>query len=58
MERSFLTMDPEDRDGWTQQVVIKEFTNIDKLEVAEIMLQAARAQTTEIIYARWLDDVE
>ena len=70
------TIDHEDRDGWTQQVVdrnkkcfgaksghlghlfesqmeserqIKELVNIEKLEVAEIMLQ--------IIYAGWLDDV-
>ena len=79
-----LTIDPEDRDGWTQQVVdrnkkccgaksghlghlfesqmvcerqIKEHANIEKLEVAEIMLQEATAQTTEIIYAERLDDV-
>ena len=79
-----LTIDPEDRDGWTQQIVdrnkkccgaksghlghlielqmkrerqIKELVNIEKLEVAEIMLQEAIAQTTEIIYAGWLDDV-
>ena len=78
-----LTIDPEDRDGWTQQVVdrnkkccgakrghlghlfesqmvserqIKELANIEKLEVAEIMLLEARAQATEIVYARWLDD--
>ena len=78
-----LTIDPEDRDGWTQQVVdrnkkccgtksghlghliesqmvserqIKELANIEKLEVAEIM-QEAIAQTTETIYAGWLDDV-
>ena len=65
-----LTTDPEDCDGWTQQVVdrnkkccgaksehlghlfesqkvsmrrIKEFANIEKLEVAEITLQEARA---------------
>ena len=76
--------DPEDRDGWTQQVVdrnkkccgaksghlghlfesqkvsvrrIKEFANIEKLEVAEIMLQETTARTTEIVHARWLDDV-
>ena len=36
---------------------IKEFANIEKLEVAEIMLQEAIAQTTEIIHAGWLDDV-
>ena len=79
-----LTIDPEDRDGWTQQVVnrnekccgaksgplghlfesqmeserqIKELANIEKLEVAEIMLQEATAQTTETIFAGWLDDV-
>ena len=78
------TIDPEDRDGWTQQVVdrnkkccgaksghlghlielqmrrerqIKELVNIEKLEVAEIMLQEAIAQTTKTIYAGWLDDV-
>ena len=74
-----LTIDPEDRDGWTQQVVdknkkccgaksgdlghlfhmrrINEFVNIEKLEVAEITLQEAIAQTTETIFAGWLDDV-
>ena len=79
-----LTTDPEDCDGWTQQVVdrnkkccgaksghlghlfesqkvsmrrIKEFANIEKLEVAEIMLQETIARTTEIVYAGWLDDV-
>ena len=36
---------------------IKEFANIEKLEVAETMLQEAIAQTTETIYAGWLDDV-
>ena len=36
---------------------IKELVNIEKLEVAEITLQEARAQATEIVYARWLDDV-
>ena len=78
-----LTIDPEDRDGWTQQVVdrnkkccgakrghlghlfesqtvserqIKELANIEKLEVAEIMLREARAQATEIVHAGWLDD--
>ena len=35
----------------------KELANIEKLEVAGITLQEARAQTTEIVYARWLDDV-
>ena len=77
------TIDPEDRDGWTQQVVdrnkkccgtksghlghliesqmvserqIKELANIEKLEVAEIMWQEARAQAIEIVYAGWLDD--
>ena len=78
-----LTTDPEDCDGWTQQIVdrnkkccgaksghlghlfgsqkvserrIKELANIEKLEVAEITLQEARAQASEIVYARWLDD--
>ena len=36
---------------------IKELANIEKLEVAEIMLQEVIAQTTETIYAGWLDDV-
>ena len=81
---TFLTTDPEDCDGWTQQVVdwnkkcrgaksghlghlfesqkvserrIKELANIEKLEVAEITLQEARAQASEIVCARWLDDV-
>ena len=31
--------------------------NIEKLEVAEIMLQETIAGTTEIVYAGWLDDV-
>ena len=35
---------------------IKELANIEKLEVAEITLQEARARATEIVYARWLDD--
>ena len=35
---------------------IKELANIEKLEVAKIMLQEARAQATEIVYAGWLDD--
>ena len=35
---------------------IKELANIEKLEVAEIMLQEARAQAIEIVYAGWLDD--
>ena len=35
----------------------KELANIEKLEVAEFTLQEARAQATEIVYARWLDDV-
>ena len=73
-----LTIDPEDRDGWTQQVVdrnkkccgaksghlghliepqmvnerqIKGLANIEKLEMAEIMLQETIAQTTETINA-------
>ena len=80
----FLTIDPDDRDGLTQQVVdknkkcfgvqsgnlghlielqmrrekqIKELVKIEKLEVAEIMMRKAIAQTTEIIYAGRLDDV-
>ena len=79
-----LTIDPEDRDGLTQQVVdrnkkccgaksghlghlielqmrrerqIKELVNIEKLEVAEVMLQETIARATETIYAGWLDDV-
>ena len=36
---------------------VKELANIEKLEVAEITLQEARAQASEIVYARWLDDV-
>ena len=36
---------------------IKEFSNIEKLEVMEIMLQETIARTTEIIYAGWLNDV-
>ena len=79
-----LTTDPEDCDGWTQQVVdrdkkccgaksdglghlfesqmvserqTKELADIEKLEVAEIMLQEAIAQATEIVYGGWLDDV-
>ena len=79
-----LTIDPEDRDGWTQQVVdrdkkccgaksghlghlielqmrserqIKVLANIERLEVAEVVLQEAIAQTPEIIHAGWLDDV-
>ena len=36
---------------------IKELAKIEKLEVAEITLQEARAQATEIVYAGWLDDV-
>ena len=35
---------------------IKELANIEKLEVAEITLQEAIAQATEIVYAGWLDD--
>ena len=35
----------------------KELANIGKLEVAEITLQEARAQASEIVYAWWLDDV-
>ena len=36
---------------------IKELANIEKLEVAEITLQEARAQASEIVCARWLDNV-
>ena len=36
---------------------IKELASIEKLEVAETTLQEARAQASEIVYARWLDDV-
>ena len=35
---------------------IKKFANIEKLEVAEIILQEAIAQATAIVYAGWLDD--
>ena len=35
---------------------IKELANIEKLEVAEITLQEARAQRSEIVNARWLDN--
>ena len=76
--------DPEDCDGWTQQVLdrnkkccgaksghlgflfesqkvserrMKECANIEKLEVAEIMLQETIARTTKIVHAGWLDDV-
>ena len=79
-----LAAGPEDRDGWTQQVVDrsrkrsgdksghlghlfesqkvsedrnKELANIEKLEVAEITLQEARVQGSEIVYVGWLDDV-
>ena len=75
-----LAADPEERDGWTQQVVdwtkkrpgaksghlyesqkvsetrIKELANVEKLEVAKITLQEARAQGSEIDYVGWLDD--
>ena len=78
-----LAADPEDRDGWTQQVVdwnkecpgaksghlrylfesqkvsesrIKELANTEKVEVAEITLQEARTQRSEIVYVKWLDD--
>ena len=36
---------------------IKEFANIDKLEVAEVVLQEAKAQSTGHTHAGWLDDV-
>ena len=35
---------------------IKELANIEKLEVAEITMQQARTQRSEIVYVRWLDD--
>ena len=35
---------------------IKELANIEKLEVAEILLQEFAVRTTEIVYAGWLDD--
>ena len=35
---------------------IKELANAEKLEVAEIMLQEARGQGSEIVYVGWLDD--
>ena len=34
---------------------IKELANIEKLEVAKITLQEARAQGSEIVYVGWLD---
>ena len=38
---------------------LSELANIEKLEVAEpIRLQEARAQNLEIVYGKWLDDVE
>ena len=36
---------------------IKELANAEKLEVAEITFQEAKAQGSEIVYARWLDDL-
>ena len=36
---------------------IKELANIEKLEVAEITLQETMARASEIVCARWLDDV-
>ena len=36
---------------------IKELASIEKMEVAETTLQEARAQASEIVYARLLDDV-
>ena len=36
---------------------IKEFSNIEKLEVAEIVSQETMVQATDIVYAGWLDDV-
>ena len=35
---------------------MNEFVNIEKLEVAEILLQETAVRTTEIVYAGWLDD--
>ena len=35
---------------------IKKLANIKKLDVAGITLQDAKAQGTEIVHARWLDD--
>ena len=35
---------------------IKELANAKKLEVAEITLQEARAQGSEVVCAKWLDD--
>ena len=34
----------------------KELANIEKLNVAEITLQEARAQGSEIVHVGWLDD--
>ena len=34
----------------------KELANTEKLVVAEIMLQKARARGWEIVYVKWLDD--
>ena len=36
---------------------IKELANVEKLEVAEITLQEARAQISENVHVGWLDDV-
>ena len=36
---------------------IKELANIEKLEVAEITLQEARALGSEIVHVGWLDDL-
>ena len=35
----------------------QELVSIEKLEVAEITLQEARTQATEIVHAMWLDDL-
>ena len=35
---------------------MKELANAEKLEVAEITLQEARAQGSEIVHVGWLDD--
>ena len=38
---------------------LRELANIEKLEVAEpIQLQDARAQSLDIVYGKWIDDVK
>ena len=38
---------------------LRELANIEKLDVAEpIQLQEARAQSLEVVYGKWLDDVK